>query len=57
MDLRPMKLCGKFDQWNPKTSPLYVFPTMLGLALEGLSPLPFLHATLCLAPVLEGGPG
>jgi hypothetical protein len=41
MDSRPMKLHGKCDQRNPKTSPLYVFPTMLGPALEGLSPLPF----------------
>jgi hypothetical protein len=26
---------------NPKISPLYAFPTTLGPALEGLSPLPF----------------
>jgi hypothetical protein len=41
MDLRPMKLHGKFDQWNPKIIPLYVFPTTLGPTLEGLSLLPF----------------
>jgi hypothetical protein len=41
MDSRPMKLRGKCDQQNPKTSPLYVFPTTLGPALEGLSLLPF----------------
>jgi hypothetical protein len=57
MDSRPMKLCGKCDQQNPKTSPLYVFPTTLGPTLEGLSPATFLHATSCLSPVLEGGPG
>lgn len=32
---------SKCDQQNPKISPLYVFPTTLGPALEGLSPLPF----------------
>jgi hypothetical protein len=41
MDLRPTKLYGKFDQQNPKISPLYVFSTTFGLALEGLSPPPF----------------
>jgi hypothetical protein len=51
-----MKLRGKCNQRNPKTGRLYVFPTTLGPALEGLSPLPFLHMTSCLAPVLEGGP-
>jgi hypothetical protein len=41
MDLRPTKLRGKCYQRNPKKSPLYVFSTTIGLALEGLSPLPF----------------
>jgi hypothetical protein len=41
MDLRPTKPRGKCNQWNPKTSPLYVFSNMIGPALEGLSPLPF----------------
>jgi hypothetical protein len=42
MDSRPMKLYAKCEQWNPEISPLYVFPTMLGPALEGLSLLPLL---------------
>jgi hypothetical protein len=41
MDSRPTKLHGKCDQWNPKISPLYVFPTTLGPVLEELSQLPF----------------
>jgi hypothetical protein len=41
MDLRPTKPHGKCKRQNPKTSPLYVFSTTIGPALEGLSPLPF----------------
>jgi hypothetical protein len=41
MDLRPTKPRGKCKRRNPKTSPLYVFSTTIGPALEGLSPLPF----------------
>jgi hypothetical protein len=37
-----MKLRGKCKRRNPLTDPQYVFSTMLGPALEGLSPLPFL---------------
>jgi hypothetical protein len=57
MDSRPMKLHGKCDQQNPKISPLYVFPTMLGPDFGGVISATFPHTTLCLAPVLEGGPG
>jgi hypothetical protein len=45
MDLRPMKLRGKCNQRNPKTSPLYVFSTTIDPTLEGLSLLP-----LCMRP-------
>jgi hypothetical protein len=55
MDWGPRSSIGKCNRQYPMTSPQYVFPTTLGLALEGLSPLPFHTATLCLAPVLEGG--
>jgi hypothetical protein len=37
----PRSSVGKCNQQYPMTSPQYVFPIMLGLALEGLSPLPF----------------
>jgi hypothetical protein len=41
MDLIPTKPRGNCNQQNPKTSPLYVFSTTIGPALEGLSLLPF----------------
>jgi hypothetical protein len=54
MDSRPMKLHGKCNQRNPKTSPLYVFSTMIGPALEGLSLLPF-HTQPCFYPLCYRG--
>jgi hypothetical protein len=41
MDSTSTKPRGKCNRWNPKTGPLYVFSTMIGPALEGLSLLPF----------------
>jgi hypothetical protein len=37
----PQISVGKCNRQYPTTSPLYVFPITLGLALEGLSLLPF----------------
>jgi hypothetical protein len=54
MDSRPTKLRGKCNQRNPKTSPLYVFSTTIGPALEGLSR--YLSARdLVFIPCVRGG--
>jgi hypothetical protein len=56
MDSRPMKLCGKCDQRNPKISPLYAFLRYDWSGFGGVISATFPHMTSCLAPVLEGGP-
>jgi hypothetical protein len=55
MDSRPTKPRGKCKRRNPKTSPLYVFSTTIGPALEGLSPLPFHARDLMFIPCVRGG--